>query len=248
MKTNEGHDTMLIELDEEGDKTAAIERELSEFSYIVSHDLAASCRHLSQFSQLLLRNLGDLTEPQQAYAQHIRAAGEKCQTMMEQLLLFSRIQQRDLKHELHDATLLAEAAFLQLGDKVREAEATVSIEPMGSIYGDPELITLMFRELIDNAIKFRSPDRACRVQIAAAQEGDYWVTRVVDNGIGIAADYQDKAFRMFSQLAGDKTPGVGAGLAISRRIARRHHGEIGIVPTSEGTCVAFAVPSPPQVH
>lgn len=239
---------MAEHADDHGDKSAAIEKELSEFSYIVSHDLAASCRHLSQFSQLLLRNLGDLTDPQRSYANHIRAAGEKCQMMMEQLLLFSRIQQRELKGELRDATLLAEAAFLQLSHQVREADAIVSIEPMGSVYGDPELITIMFRELMDNAIKFRSPDRPCRVQVSAAQVGDDWVARITDNGIGIAPDYQDKAFRMFWQLAGEKTTGVGAGLAICRRIARRHNGEVRFANTTEGTCVEIVLPSAPRVH
>lgn len=230
------------------DKSAAIEKELSEFSYIVSHDLAASCRHLSQFSQLLLRNLGDLTDPQRSYANHIRAAGEKCQMMMEQLLLFSRIQQRELKRELRDATLLAEAAFLQLSHQVREADAIVSIEPLGSVYGDPELLTITFRELIDNAIKFRSPERLCRVQVTARQEGDQWIVHVTDNGIGLNPEYQDKAFRMFWQLNGEKTTGVGAGLAICRRIARRHNGEVSIASTNEGTSVELALPSAQRVH
>jgi signal transduction histidine kinase len=240
---------MISEHNEDtGDKSAAIEKELSEFSYIVSHDLAASCRHLSQFSQLLLRNLGDLTDPQRSYANHIRAAGEKCQMMMEQLLLFSRIQQRELKHELRDATLLAEAAFLQLSHQVREADAIISIEPLGSVYGDPELLTLMFRELMDNAIKFRSPDRPCRVQVRAAQEGDQWIARITDNGIGLAGEQQEKAFRMFWQLNGEKTSGVGAGLAICRRIARRHNGEVRFASTNEGTRAEIVLPSAQRVN
>jgi len=68
-----------------------IERELTEFSYIVSHDLAAPCRHLSHFSQLLLRDMGGkLTDSQRSYGSQIQAAGEKCQAMLEQLILFSR--------------------------------------------------------------------------------------------------------------------------------------------------------------
>jgi len=65
-----------------------IERELTEFSYIVSHDLAAPCRHLSHFSQLLLRDMGgNLTDSQRTYGNQIQAAGEKCQAMLEQLIL-----------------------------------------------------------------------------------------------------------------------------------------------------------------
>jgi signal transduction histidine kinase len=106
----------------------------------------------------------------------------------------------------------------------------------------------MFRELVDNAIKFRSPDRPCRVQVTAAQEGDHWIARVSDNGIGLNPEFQDKAFRMFWQLNGEKTAGVGAGLAICRRIARRHNGDIRFASTNEGTRVELVLPSTQQVH
>src|SRR3954453_18321459 len=119
-----------------------IERELTEFSYIVSHDLAAPCRHLSHFSQLLLRDIGGkLTESQQTYGSQIQAAGEKCQAMLEQLILFSRVQTCQLNCELHDAAQLARAALLQISSDVREAEADVSIDTLGSVFGDDNLLT-----------------------------------------------------------------------------------------------------------
>src|SRR5262249_50391534 len=157
-----------------------IERELTEFSYIVSHDLAAPCRHLSHFSQLLLRDMGPkLTDSQRVYGSQIQAAGERCQAMLEQLLLFSRVQTCQLAGATHDVTSLARAALLQLSHDVHEADAEVSIGAMGTAPGDGNLLTIVFKELILNGIRFREPGRRCRLRVFAEAGRDRWVGCVV---------------------------------------------------------------------
>ncbi len=225
-----------------------IERELTDFSYIVSHDLAAPCRHLSHFSQLLLRDMGPkLTDSQRTYGSHIQAAGERCQAMLEQLLLFSRVQTCQLNQAMHDPANLAKAALLQLSREVHEAGAEVSIGAMGAVHGDGNLLTVVFKELILNGIRFREPSRPCRLRVFAEAGHDRWVGCVVDNGIGFAATYHERAFRMFWQLNVEaNTPGVGAGLAICRRIVRRHGGDVQFRPSwPDGTCVEVLLPTAP---
>jgi light-regulated signal transduction histidine kinase (bacteriophytochrome) len=230
------------------DRADIIERELTEFSYIVSHDLAAPCRHLSHFARLLLRDMGpELTESQRTYGNQIQAAGERCQMMLEQLLLFSRVQTCQLTRAAHDAASLAKAALLQLSRDVHEANAEVSIGPMGTIHGDGNLLTIVFKELILNGIRFHKPDQPCRLRVSAEPGRDRWVGCVVDNGIGLSAAYHEKAFRMFWRLSADASvQGVGAGLAICRRIVRRHGGEVQFRPSlTDGTCVEVVLPVPP---
>jgi light-regulated signal transduction histidine kinase (bacteriophytochrome) len=230
------------------DRADIIERELTEFSYIVSHDLAAPCRHLSHFSQLLLRDMGPkLTDSQRTYGNQIQAAGERCQAMLEQLLLFSRAQTCQLSWMTHDAASLGKTALLQLSREVREACAEVSIGPMGIVHGDGNLLTVVFKELILNGIRFREPGRPCRLRVFAEPRRDCWVGCVVDNGIGLAESYHEKAFRMFWRLSADASVhGVGAGLAICRRIVRRHGGEVQFRPSwTDGTCVEVVLPTAP---
>lgn len=225
-----------------------VERELTEFSYIVSHDLAAPCRHLSHFSQLLLRDMGPkLTDSQRVYRNQIQAAGERCQVMLERLLLFSRAQACQLSWATHDAASLAKTALLQLSREVREANAEVSIGAMGIVHGDGNLLTTVFKELILNGIRFREPGRQCRLRVFAEPGRDCWVGCVADNGIGLAESYHEKAFQMFWQLSPDPSAhGVGAGLALCRRIVRRHGGELQFRPSSkEGTCVEVVLPAAP---
>lgn len=224
----------------------APELELQAFSYIVSHDLAASFRHVSEFSRLLANELGDnLTPRQRAHADHIRTATAKCQSMMEQLLLFSRVQQKGLEPALQDATMVMRLAQMRLG-ATGPAASEVSIEPLGEIVADPELILTVFQHLLDNAIKFRRPGVPARVAIKAASDQSFWRLQITDNGIGVEPAYRDKVFQMFQRLNGeDAYPGVGAGLAICRRIARRHGGEVAFLDCEGGACVELRLPRTP---
>jgi light-regulated signal transduction histidine kinase (bacteriophytochrome) len=224
---------------------AAAERELQEFSYIVSHDLAASFRHLAGFSRLLVGELGDdLSIRQRDYADHIRAAADKCHAMVEQLLAFSRVQQKTLQRVRQDAAPSMQLAMLGLARQIREAEAEISVEPLGDVYADADLLGMAFRCLLDNAIKFRRPEVPLRITVQAASDETGWRLRIADNGCGVETAYRERAFRMFLRLNGeDAYPGVGAGLAICRRIARRHGGEAMFVDCTDGACIELALPS-----
>ena len=229
------------------DRVDAAERELRAFSYIVSHDLAASFRQVAGFSRLLLGELGErLTERQQSQVDHIRAATEKCQLMMEQLLALSRVQQNDLNVLRLDATKLASLAELQLDAEIRAAGADVTIEALGEVDGDPTLLAQAFRRLLENAIKFRVPGVAPRIVVQASDDADGWRLRITDNGPGVAPAFRERAFGMFQRLNAEGShPGVGAGLAICRRIARRHGGEARFVDTDRGACVEMVLPRRP---
>jgi light-regulated signal transduction histidine kinase (bacteriophytochrome) len=227
------------------DRIAAVELELQQFSYIVSHDLAASFRHLAGFSRLLLGELGDaLSSRQQDHANHIRAASDKCLAMVEQLLAFSRVQQKTLAPVRQDATPTMQRAMLRLSHEMREAGAEVSLEPLGEAYADPELLAAALVCLLDNAIKFRRPGVPPRISVSATSDGKAWRLRMGDNGCGVEAAYRERVFRMFLRLNGEDPayPGVGAGLAIVRRIARRHGGEAAFVDCPDGACVELVLP------
>lgn len=226
---------------------ASVEKEFGDFSYIVSHDLAAVCRHLTQFSRLLVREVGTLTPEQTVLADHIQTAGDKCQAMMDQLLAFSRLQQRELRTVGVDAKRLADTAVLQLGEEVEAAGAEIVIEDsLGSVAVDTELMTTAFKHVLSNALKFRRADEPCRVTVSGIQTPDETVLRFTDQGIGLAAEQREKAFRMFWQLSAERgRPGVGAGLAIARRIVRRHGGDIRFVDSDDGACVEISLPASP---
>jgi light-regulated signal transduction histidine kinase (bacteriophytochrome) len=230
-------------------RIAAIENELAEFSTIVSHDLSATFRQVSGFMGLLMRDLDGKLEPsQRSYADRIQTSAARCQAMLEQLLAYSRVQQAALDIAACDATLLADEARLNLAHETRSCGAQISVEALGWVRADRRLMAQAFKRLLDNAIKFRRPDTAPRIAIRLASGAEGWAVHIVDNGVGVAIEEQEKLFGMFTRLhPQEESVGIGAGLAIARRILRRHSGEVRFIDQAEGACVEMRLPRAARV-
>ncbi len=96
-------------------------------------------------------------------------------------------------------------------------------------------LRLVFLHLLDNAIKFRHPDRPPDIHVTAEQVGSVWSIRVSDNGIGIAPEYHLDVFGAFRRLHGDHTmPGNGIGLAVCKKIIEQHGGTVGMESRLDG--------------
>jgi signal transduction histidine kinase len=219
------------------------EQEFRAFSYIVSHDLAASIRHLSEFSRLLIGELGDeLSDRQKRHGDHIRAASDHCSEMLERLRLFSLVQQRPLTRIRQDAMAVFGLPLSRLSAKAGAVQGEIALEPLGEFEGDCEWLALAFAELLDNALKFRRPGVAPRIFVRPAHDQAFWRMRISDNGFGVEPRYREAAFGMFRRLNGAAYPGVGAGLAICRRIARLHGGDANFLDCEQGACVELSIP------
>ncbi len=213
---------------------------------MVSHDLATSFRHVSEFSRLLLGELGEgLTGSQQSHAEHIRSATDRCQLMMEQLLLFSRVQQKVLEPVVQDGAFAVRVAMMRLGI-ADDGKSGVSLGPLGEVYADSQLLGLLFQQLLDNSLKFCRPCVPPRIVVSAHHDPASCRVRISDNGVGVQPAFRAKAFEMFRRLNGETAyPGVGAGLAICLRIARRHGGTLEFLDCDEGACIELQLPRGP---
>lgn len=212
---------------------------------MTSHDLGAAFRHVAAFSQLLIRELGPNASAQQlAHCEQIRRATEKCQLMLAQASAFSNAQRAVLAPVRCDVTRLMEVAMLQLSAEVKRADATIAIGALGEAVMDPMLMTLAFKHALDNAIKFRRLGVVPEVEVRAVDTPGRWTVHVADNGLGVRIDRQERMFGMFYQdQAEEAFEGVGTGLAILRRILRRHGGEARFVEAAQGACLEISLPA-----
>jgi light-regulated signal transduction histidine kinase (bacteriophytochrome) len=103
----------------------------------------------------------------------------------------------------------------------------------------------LFQNLIGNAIKYRSPERAPAIHVAAERHRMEWSFAVSDNGIGIPPQYKENIFGLFQRLhTSEEYSGTGIGLAICQRIVAQYHGRIWVESEAgRGSTFRFTLPA-----
>src|SRR5262249_1155627 len=122
------------------------------------------------------------------------------------------------------------------------------VEVLGSeglppVAADPELIHIVLRQILDNAVKYAPPGSP--ISVETSMRGDSVVVSIADRGPGIAESDRNRAFEKFyrGREGRERAPGTGMGLAIAREIVRAHNGDIQIENQPAGGCrVSFSLP------
>ena len=200
--------------------------ELEQFAYVASHDLQEPLRKVASFCQLLQRRYqGQLDERADAYIDFAVEGAKRMQTLINDLLAFSRVGRTKNFAPVDLDTVLGEA-LSSLSTRLEEVEAEVTNDPLPTIEGDRTLLTQVFFNLVGNAVKFRGEDPP-RVHIGVERSGDEWIFCCTDNGIGIEPQYAERIFVIFQRLhTRDKYTGTGIGLAMCKKIVEFHGGRI----------------------
>lgn len=202
--------------------------ELEQFAYITSHDLQEPLRTVASFTQLLQRRYkGKLDEDADDFMEYMVEASVRMKKMIQGLLNYSRIgkEENELKPVNLENVFNIVLSHLKL--KIEENDALITHDAMPVVTGNSQLLVQLLQNLISNAIKFKNPDTALKINISVAKADDKYVICVEDNGIGIEPQYTDQIFKVFKRLHTiDEYKGVGIGLAICKRVVEFHGGEI----------------------
>lgn len=205
--------------------------ELEGFGYSISHDLRAPLRAMQGFSQALLEDSGDRLDPMgREYAERIVAGARRMDQLIQDLLAYSRVSRAELRLSAVPLGPLARRVLADLEEPLRARQAGVRVDdPLPMVLGHPATLSQVLTNLLGNAVKFVPAERTPALRVCAETGNGRIRVWVEDNGIGIAAEHQDRIFRVFERLHGEEDyPGTGIGLAIVRKAVERMGGRVGV--------------------
>lgn len=235
-------------------------RELQDFASVASHDLQEPLRKIQAFGDRLKIKCGDvLSDAGRDYLERMQNAAHRMQVLINDLLTFSRVTTKAQPFVAVDLDEVVRGVVSDLEVRIEQTGGRVEVGRLMTIDADPLQMRQLFQNLIGNALKFRRPEEAPVVRVScekvergeeeapvAASRGGRELCRITveDNGIGFDEKYLDRIFTVFQRLHGrQEYEGTGVGLAVCRRIAERHGGDI-TAKSAPGQGATFIVTLP----
>lgn len=239
--------------------------ELESIVYVSSHDLRSPLVNIQGFSSELdmscqritdvLKGL-ELTAEQTDILQpvlneqipesinFIHSSVDKMDMLLNGLLKLCRIGKNELTIQHLDINRMVARTISTMQFQIDKTGTVIDIGQLPDCDGDMMQIDQVFSNLIDNAMKYSSPDRTSEIHITGSIEDEMAVYCVADNGIGISPEYLDIIFEVFHRLEPDgETKGEGLGLTIVKRIVSRHRGTIRVTSKeAKGTEIYISLP------
>ncbi|MFO7535868.1 MAG: ATP-binding protein [Kiritimatiellia bacterium] len=227
------------------DELARSNKDLEQFAYVASHDMKEPLRMITGFMTLLRERYdGQLDAKAAEYIRFAEEGGFRMQRLVDDLLAYACVG-RNSRIEAVDVGVVVAEALKNLQAVIAEAGAKVMSDSLPIIRASKMEIMQLFQNLIANAIKFRRDGVSPEIHVSARREGENYLFRVRDNGIGIAPELGSKVFLIFERLhGGGQYPGTGIGLAICKKIVEGHGGKIWFEANEgEGATFCFTMPA-----
>lgn len=226
----------------------AAQKEMDEYTYVISHDLKEPLRGIEAFSKFLVEDYRDqLDEEGRHHIDVIRNSALRMQRLINDLLKFSRLGQP--KNPLVPVGLNAMLMHVRLNLQyaIDAKKVDLRVEKLPTVACDATAMTEVFLNLISNAIKYNDKDRpvvevGCTEQVNPETEREEYEFYVRDNGPGIKPEFYEKIFQLFQRLQRDDE-GTGIGLTIVKRVVEWHGGRIRVASEpGQGSVFYFTLP------
>ncbi len=213
--------------------------DLERFAFVASHDLQEPLRKIRVFGDrlemLVAHSPQDSSQNSALDADIVRyirvmtGAAHRMQNLVDDLLAYGRLKQRDTPFVPVDLNALWDELREEFETTLRESGAQLQVGALPEVRGNPFRLRQLFGNLLSNALKFRgeAPPIITVSAPASLQSPQFAAIEVEDNGIGFDQAHAEAIFNVFARLHGrSRYPGTGIGLAICRRVAGEHGGDV----------------------
>lgn len=217
-----------------------VNKELEAFAFISSHDLQEPLRKIQTFSSRILEEeYENLSEKGKNHFDRIRHSALRMQTLIQDLLAYSRTTASERVFEKSDLTIIIREVIETLQEELDEKQTVIELSNLGEVNIIPFQFRQLLQNLITNSIKFGKPGEPPQISIKGnyIKYGkstitfqipvDHYHIQFSDKGIGFDSEYKDKIFELFQKLHNkEEFAGTGIGLTIVKKIVNNHNGVI----------------------
>jgi len=201
--------------------------ELDTFSYTISHDLRTPLSSIKNYSELLLASNKSLDEQAKKMLGRIIKGTDKMHMLIKEILHYSRVGRTEIEAAPIDMGLLLNEIKREVLSALNPENIEFTIGDTPGIDGDSVMISQVFTNLINNAVKYSSKSTPSKVKVEGVIRNNEIVYSVSDNGVGIDVNYYNRVFELFKRMDNAlEFEGTGVGLAIVKRIVEKHKARI----------------------
>jgi len=218
------------EVQEKHDLLVQVEEMKGNFLSLMSHDLKTPVARIQGLTELVIRQ-GSLSAEQADELKQILDSTESLDKFISKILNLTKVESNEIKLDKRakDLNKILEQCVAKLSFQAKSKEIAVelALEPLFPIRLDPALLTQVFTNIIDNAIKYSPP--GSRVRVASREVGDHVEVCVEDSGLGLDELEMEQLFTKFfrgKSHPGDETKGSGLGLYLARYFIELHEGTV----------------------
>lgn len=233
-------DQMLDALESAIDEARASDAATRRFLADASHELRTPIAALQASVETLLREQPERPERDRLEAAIARDS-ERLGRLINDLLGLARLEAHPTRTPT-DLAAIARPLLVDAQARAPHAAITLRTDNNATVSGDPDALERVLRNLIDNALAAIGPTG--RIDVQLRRHNGYVQALVTDDGPGVPEHQRQRIFERFVRLDPSK-PGHGLGLAIARRIARQHHGDLTCDPAPNGASFTLHLPIAP---
>lgn len=198
---------------------------LERFASVAAHDLKSPARHLCNLSDMLLDCLGSsLKEEEATLLTMIGNSAQRLSRLVDDIYTYANSPKSNAVFSAICLQQVVSCVLEDLSETVKENHAVVEVGNLPTVEGGESHLRQLFQNLIQNAIKYRHPERTPEVKVEAAilDDGGCKIS-VLDNGAGFDPLHAEKIFEPFERVVDPDGPeGTGLGLASCRNVATLH--------------------------